>query len=176
MSADKFIYSLVITLLAITVPNLSFACSCAMQNPEEYFEQADYVFSAIVISTKLASGSRTEPSQSKSPNWSSMHEVNVFFDPIENFKGDSADLAHLTTAISEATCGVSMWPGQSWIFFVLESGFVSLCDGSHQYYPSSTKARSLRILRDTHWLKEASNPPDKSAHDAGEGSNSNSQR
>lgn len=173
MKTGKLVHSIVIAVLVVNIPGLTFACSCIGQSPEENFEQADYVFTAFVISTEVEGGSRTEPSEGKTPGWSSMQTVNIFFDPVENFKGDSADLAHLTTAISSMSCGVPMWPGQTWIFFVRKSGFVGLCGGSHKYYPSSTNSRSLRILRDTQWLKEASKPESNVTDD---GTNPDSQQ
>ena len=159
-----------LVILIISLSNTVWACSYIEQSLEENFNRSDYVFSAMVIATRLKGRERTEAKEdAKQPDWSSADEVVILFDPIENYKGDSSELNHLTTFISELSCGVPMWPGQSWVFFVQNKEFVVLGGGSRKYYPSSFDVRVLKRLRNDLMLEGYNKSLNADASDAGAG-------
>ena len=139
-----------ILLFTIALPASSQACSCAALPVEEQFELAEYVFQAEVISAKLIGSTRIEIDDMFEKIVSSGDRIEISFDPIRNFKGESSDLPHLYTVRDQMSCGVTIWVGGFYVFFVNSDGEVSLCSGTFcEYAPhnnNKTKEKFDKIM------------------------------
>jgi hypothetical protein len=133
---------------------LAFARECPDQSAIDQFEKADYVFTATVIETRLKGRNRTKAYEGKMLEWSGTEEVDIYFDPIEDFKGFSSDLRHLTTLTSHDAGGIPMPPGILMVFYTRKNGSIVQCAGTKRFYDSKRNVNLLRRYRDIEMLNE----------------------
>ena len=123
----------IIILFIFIGSGIANASQCTGHTPEENFKRSRYVFSAMVLSSKLEGRARTEVGDSTETGLASDHETEIRFDPIENFKGDSSELPFIKSVAREMSYGLVVRPGEIWIFFVSENGYSYFCGGSQNY-------------------------------------------
>ena len=109
------------------------ACSCIGATVEVYFENADLVFRAKVISVnivpipkELIESEGLNPSHFDSDYSIRRAKVEV----VTKFKGSTSDVTHVYTETSGAACGIWIEKGDDFVFFATKSGRVGLCGGS----------------------------------------------
>jgi len=107
------------------------ACSCASASIETRFVNADYVFTAVIISASLEGQSRTtiEKKTKNKMSFSSMDRIEIEFDPLKNYKGSSSDLKYIYTFRGGASCGFEVVIGSIQTFFVKRGKIVGKCGG-----------------------------------------------
>ncbi len=114
---------LVVLVSGLFFVEAAFACSCRYRSVQERFDDADFVFSAMVIAAELLIDPDSE-------SWSSMDKIKITLEPRKEYKQDSSQLKFLYTNAGGASCGISVTIGKVYTFLVDESGFVGLCGGT----------------------------------------------
>jgi hypothetical protein len=135
-SISRRISSILLPIIILSIfigPQIALPSQCIAQASEKNFERSHYVFAAMVLSSKLKGRIRTEVDDANETGLASDHETEIRFDPIEDFKGNSADLPFIKSVAREMSYGLVVWPGDIWIFHVSENGYAYFCGGSQNY-------------------------------------------
>ncbi len=109
------------------------ACSCIGASVEDYFENADLVFRANVISVDIVPISKElMECEGLDPNhFGSDYSVRrAKIEVVTNYKGNTDDINHVYTETSSAACGIWIEKGDDFVFFATDAGRVGLCGGS----------------------------------------------
>lgn len=98
------------------------ACSCIRGTPEQYFNDADVVFTGKVLEIEQ--------------NWD--NEFEVKFEVIERQKLSGTDKTVVVrTALTGAECGYNFQPDVIYVVYALRDGsrlYTDLCSGNHKHY------------------------------------------
>ena len=121
----QIICSLVLALIAIC--NTAQACSCARSSIASRFNNADYVFTATVIGLRLKDEARTLAGYEGDKFGTEAEMLQIEFNPLVDHKGSSSEIDYLYTFRDSATCGVSVYLGAVYTFFVEENKVIGLC-------------------------------------------------
>ena len=108
--------------ILLFAPSGASACSCIRGTPEQYFNDADVVFTGKVLEVE--------------------HNVeNVFevkFEIVERQKMSGSDrTVIIRTALTAAECGYDFQPGVTYVVYAIEDGsrlYTDLCSGNHKHY------------------------------------------
>ena len=142
-------------VFAISFMGNASACSClGSSHLQAKFNSAEYVFVAQVLS-KADVASREEPLGSPG--------VLVRLRLGEVFKATLPAPAHVTTGMGSGDCGVPIFLGLSYVFFVDKLGQIDICSGTRLYVRGITYAE--RYLVDVRFLAHSHNslPADRTA-------------
>ena len=113
---------LFVSCILLLAPRGAWACSCIRGTPDQYFNDADVVFTgkALDIERNLE------------------NELEVKFEIIERQKMDSSDKTVVVrTALTSAECGYDFQPGLTYVVYAVEDGerlYTDLCSGNHKHY------------------------------------------
>ena len=105
--------------------SIGLACSFPERTIEEQFRDAERVFSAKIVSTKL---------KSESLDGQKFEVVNATYALIESFKGNNPKKGVVKELpISPGNCMLGLLTGVRYVFFLEDDGFVTIFSGSWAY-------------------------------------------
>lgn len=112
---------ILVLLISLLIPSLSFACSCGKKDIKKIITNSKYVFTAGIKSVKLNKSSNER-----------LRSVVADFEVTNAIKGNPKELKHLYSGFGMGECGITLNVGWQYIIYT-DNGEVSVCSGSQQY-------------------------------------------
>ncbi len=112
---------ILILVLSLIIPSLSFACSCGKRDIKKIISTSKYIFVAGIKSVTINDSTKDH-----------MKGVVAEFVLIDSIKGNAKEIKKLYSGFGGGDCGVPLNVGWQYIIYS-NDGVVAVCSGSNNY-------------------------------------------
>lgn len=132
---NRVIRSLFAITLSLSAAD-SVACSCAKVSAQQHYLDAGEVFLGKVIETKLITETQSLGDQEVSEG-----RVRATISVTKTLKGKDSQTREITDRVVDgANCGVGLFTGREYLFYLSKDQSISICGGTKLYNEFSDKA------------------------------------